>query len=201
MRRKKASKRTRQSAAGDAYVVGGYRDDSWDPDKLGRSIAFVPLAALMFLLGDIFDGHRQQDDPASVPLLTPHTGGGIYPPPLCVVHGGPVFRRACEAVCGLDEWAIALLLPAGPVPDADNCPVPEVVQIVNVPHDPHVAITSLRDGGAVEQGFVVVYQLSGSTVVWGAEYTTALDAIKSVCGCDMSWRPHAVYRPKASLSP
>ena len=28
VRRKKASKRTRQSAAGDAYVVGGLRDDN-----------------------------------------------------------------------------------------------------------------------------------------------------------------------------
>ena len=27
VRHKKATKRTRQSAAGDAYVVGGYRDD------------------------------------------------------------------------------------------------------------------------------------------------------------------------------
>ena len=160
---------------------------------------FVPLAALMFLLGDVFDGHKQQDDPASVPLLTPHTGGGIDPPPLWVVHGKPAFRRVCKAVCGHDEWAIVVLLPAGPVPDADECPIPEVVRMVNVPHHPHVAITSLRDGGAVERGPVVVYQPSRSTAVCGAEYTTALDAIKSVCGCDVSWRSHAVYRPKAAL--
>ena len=70
----------------------------------------------------------------------------------------------------------------------------------NVPHDPHVAVTSLRDGGAVEQGSVVVYQPSCSTAVWGA--TTALDTIKSFCGCDLAWRPHAVYRPqKVVLSP
>ena len=103
VRRKKASKRTKQSAAGDAYVVGGYRDDSWDPDNPGPSMPFVPLAALMFLLGDVFDSHRQQDNAASVPLLTPHTGGGIDPPPVWVVHGGPAFRRACEAVCGRNE--------------------------------------------------------------------------------------------------
>ena len=36
---------------------------------------FFPLAALLFLLGDIFEGYQQQDDPASVPLLTPHAGG------------------------------------------------------------------------------------------------------------------------------
>ena len=36
--------------------------------------------------------------------------------------------------------------------------------------------------------------------MWGAEYTTALDAIKSICGCDVYWRPHAVYRPKVALS-
>ena len=71
----------------------------------------------------------------------------------------------------------------------------------NVPHDPHVAVTSLRDGGAVEQGSVVVYQPSCSATVWGAEYTTALDAIKSICGCDLAWRPHAVYRPRVVLSP
>ena len=70
-----------------------------------------------------------------------------------------------------------------------------------MPHDPHVAITSLRDRGPVEQGSVVVYQPSRSTAVWRAEHITALDAIKSVCGCDVYWRQHAVYRPKVALSP
>ena len=58
---------------------------------------------------------------------------------------------------GCSEWAIVLLLPAGPVPDADECSFPEVVRMSNVPHDPHVAVTSLRDGGVVERGSVVVY--------------------------------------------
>ena len=71
----------------------------------------------------------------------------------------------------------------------------------NVRHDPHAAITSLRDGGAVEQDSVLVDHPSCSTTVWGAEYTRALDAIKSVCGCDVAWRPHAVYQPKVVLSP
>ena len=48
---------------------------------------------------------------------------------------------------------------------------------------------------------MVVYQPSCSATVWGAEYTTALDAIKSVCGSDLVWRPHAVYRPTVVLSP
>ena len=73
--------------------------------------------------------------------------------------------------------------------------------MVNVPHGPHVAVTLLRDKGAVEQGSVVVYRPSCSTAVWGAEYVTALDAIKSVCGCAVTCRPRAVYRPKAALSP
>ena len=201
VRRKKASKRNRPSAAGDVYVVGGYREEGWDPANPGLSMPFVPLAALLFLLGDVFEGYQQQDDPASVPLLTPHAGGGISPPPLWVVHGRPAFSRACAAVHKCSEWAIVLLLPAGPIPDPDEYSVPEVVRMSNVPHDPHVAVTSLRDGGAVEQGSVVVYQPSCSATVWGAEYTTALDAIKSVCGCDLAWRPHAVYRPRVVLSP
>ena len=48
---------------------------------------------------------------------------------------------------------------------------------------------------------MVVYQPPRSTEVWWAEYTTALDAFKSICGCDVHWRPHAVYRPKAAHSP
>ena len=40
---------------------------------------FMPLAALMFPLADVFHGHGQQDDPASVPLLTPHAEGGLSP--------------------------------------------------------------------------------------------------------------------------
>ena len=162
---------------------------------------FVPLAARLFLLGDVFDGYRQRDDPSSVPLLTPHARGGIDPSPLWVVYGRPAFSRACAAVRGCDKWAIVLLLLAGPVPDADEGSVPEVLRMAKVPHDPHVPVTSLRDGGTVEQGSVVVYRPSSSTTVWGAEYTTALDTIKSVCGCDAAWRPHAVYRPKAVMSP
>ena len=66
---------------------------------------------------------------------------------------------------------------------------------------PHVAVTSLRDGRAVEQGSVVVYQPSCSTTEWGAEYIAALDAINSFCGCDLAWRPHAVHQPKVVMSP
>ena len=201
VRRKKASKRTRQGTTGDVYVVGGYREEGWDPANPGQSMPFVPLAALLFLLGDVFEGYRQQDDPAPVPVLTPHAGGGINPLPRWVTHGRPAFSRACAAVRGCSEWAIVLVQPARPFPDPDECFVPEVVRMSNVPQDPHVAVTSLRDGGAVEQGYVVVYQPSCSTAVWGAEYTTALDAIKSVCGCDLAWRPHAVYQPKEVLSP
>ena len=76
VRRKMASKRTRQSTSGYVYVVGGYTDDNWDPDCPRPSMPFVPLAALLFLLGNVFDGHRQQDDCESVRLLTPHAGGG-----------------------------------------------------------------------------------------------------------------------------
>ena len=58
VRRKKASKRNRQSATGDVYVVGGYREEGWDPANPGLSMPFVPLAALLFLLGDVFEGYR-----------------------------------------------------------------------------------------------------------------------------------------------
>ena len=171
VRRKKASKRNRQSTAGDVYVLGGYMEEGWDPANPGLSMPFVPLAALLFLLGDVFEGYQQQDDPASVPLLTPHAGGGVNLSPLWVVHGRPAFSRACAAVHGCSEWAIVLVLPAGPVPDPDEYSVPEVVQISNVPHDPHVAVTSFRDGGALEQGSVVVYQPSCSaTVLRGGVY-------------------------------
>ena len=157
VRHKKASKRTRQSTTGDTHVVGGYRDDNWDLDCLGPSMSCVPVAALMFLLGDVFDGHRQRDDPASVPVLTPHARGGHSPPPLWVVHGRPTFDRTCKAVWGRAEWAIVLVLPSGPALDADESPVLEVVRMDKLPHDPQVSVTSLRDGGAVEQGIVVVY--------------------------------------------
>ena len=113
----------------------------------------------------------------------------------------PVFRRACKAARGHTEWAIVLLLPTGPILDVDESPVPEVVQMVNVPDDPHVAITSLHAGGAVQQGSVLVYQPTHSTAVWGAENTTALDAVKSVCGCNVFWQPHAAYQPKTALFP
>ena len=92
---------------------------------------------------------------------------GLDPPPLWVVHGESAFDRACKAVWGLAEWAIVLLVLAGPAPNADASPVPEVVRLDKVPHDPHVAVTSLREDGVVEPGTVVVYQPHRSMTVWG----------------------------------
>ena len=92
-------------------------------------------------------------------------------------------------------------MPAGLAPDADKTPVPEVAKLVNVPHDPHVAVTLLGDGGAVEQGTVVVYQPHGPMAVWDAEFATALEVIGSICGCEIHWRPHEVHRPNDVLSP
>ena len=40
----------------------------------------------------------------------------------------------------------------------------------------------------------MVYQPHGSMTVWGAEYGKALEAIRSVSGCDVNWRPHGVHR-------
>ena len=76
-------------------MVGGYREEGWDPEKPGPSMPFVPLAALLFLLGDVFEGYRQQVDPASVPLLTPNTRGGIEPSPRVFqgVRGGAMVQR------------------------------------------------------------------------------------------------------------
>ena len=51
------------------YVAGRYRHDNWDPDCPGPSTLFVPLAAVMLLLGDVFDSRREQDAPESVPCL------------------------------------------------------------------------------------------------------------------------------------
>ena len=92
-------------------------------------------------------------------------------------------------------------MPAGPAPDDDAGPVPEVVSLDKVPHDPHVIVTSLRARGAVDQGTVVVYQPHGSMTVWGAEYTTALDAIRSMCGCGVHSRQHGAHRPKVVHTP
>ena len=63
------------------------------------------------------------------------------------------------------------------------------------PHDPQVAVTLLHEGGVVEQGTMVVYQPHGSLMVWGAEVATALEAIGSICGCDVHYRPLGVHRP------
>ena len=53
-------------------------------------------------------------------------------------------------VWGREDWAIVLLLPSGPALDADESRVLDVVRLDKVPLDPHVAVTSLCDGGAVE---------------------------------------------------
>ena len=65
VRRKKARKRNRQSTAGDVYVVGGYREEGWDPANPGLSMPFVPLAALLFLLEDVFEGYYSLHTPGA----------------------------------------------------------------------------------------------------------------------------------------
>ena len=37
--------------------MGGYREEGWEPANLGLSMPFVPLAALLILLGDVFEGY------------------------------------------------------------------------------------------------------------------------------------------------
>ena len=97
------------------------------------------------------------------------------------------------------ERSIVLLMPGSPVPHTDDTPVHEVVKLVNVPHHPHVAVTSLREGGVVERGTIVVYKPHGSAAVWGAKFATVLEAIRSICECDVHWRPHDVHRPRDAL--
>ena len=112
---------------------------------------FIPPASVMFLLREFFNGHQQQDDPAWAPLLTPHARGDLDPPPLWVVQRESALDTACKAVWGRAEWAIVLLVRAGTAPDADASLVPKL-RLDNVPHDPHVVVTSLHERGAVEQG-------------------------------------------------
>ena len=61
---------------GHGGCVCGYGEEQWSPECPGASMPFAPLAALMFLIGDVYNGHRQQDDPASVPLVPRMRGGG-----------------------------------------------------------------------------------------------------------------------------
>ena len=99
------------------------------------------------------------------PLLR-HVAGAVLALRFYGLYTGGRRLRACKAVWGREKWAIVLLLPSGVAPDVDESPVPQVVKLDKVPHDPHV-----------------------SMAVWGAEYTIALDAFKSICGCDIHWRP------------
>ena len=109
----------------------------------------VRPVCLMFLSRDVFDGHGQQQDAVSVPL-TPHAGDGLDPLSLPVVHGMSAFERACKAVWGRAEWAIVMLVPGGPAPDADGSAFPEVDKLDNLPHGPHVVVILLHEGGAVD---------------------------------------------------
>ena len=68
---KKATKRTRQFV-GDEYVLDGDKDNDRNPGRPRLSMPFVAVAAMMFLLREVFDGPRQQNDPALVPFLTAH---------------------------------------------------------------------------------------------------------------------------------
>ena len=50
-----------------------------------------------------------------------------------------------------------LLVPRGGASDPHALPVPELVRMERVPHDPQMAITSLVQVGAVDQGTLVVF--------------------------------------------
>ena len=51
----------------------------------------------------------------------------------------------------------------------------------------------------MERGVFVVYKPHGSVAVWGVEFVIALEAIGSICGCDVHWQPHAVHQPGDAL--
>ena len=53
-------------------------------------------------------------------------------------------------------------------------------------------------GGAGSSGGISAH---GSMTVWGAKYTTALEAIMSICVCGVQWRVHGVHRPNVVLLP
>ena len=89
--RKKATKRTRRSTIGDLYIVGADNGKQWSPEWRTVSMPFHPQVALMFLPGDVYDGHQEQDNPASVPLLTSHVGDGVSTMALWVAHGAQHF--------------------------------------------------------------------------------------------------------------
>ena len=50
------------------------------------------------------------------------------------------------------------------------------------------------------QGTVVVSEPRGSMALWGAKFPEALQAMGSVCGCDIHWWPQRVHQPNDPLS-
>ena len=155
----------------------------------------VPLAALLFLLGAVFEGYQQQDDPASVPLLTPNAGGGISPPPLWVVHGRLAFSRKCASgqLSFCYQQAPSRIRMSNRSRKWFGCPACHTIRT----SPSRRCVMAAR----WNRGLWWCTSPPAPQQFWGAEYTTALDAIKSVCGCDLAWRPHAVYRPRVVLSP
>ena len=47
----------------------------------------------------------------------------------------------------------------------------------------------------------MVYQPHGSMAVWGAEFAKALEAMGSICRCNIHLQPHEVHGPNDVLSP
>ena len=104
----------------------------------------------MFLLRTSLMGIINKTIRRRSPFLPHIHGVALNPPPLWAVHRISALDRACTAVWGWADWAIVLLVLAGPTPNAVAIPVPGVVKLDSAPHDPHVAVTSLQEGGAVE---------------------------------------------------
>ena len=79
---KKAIKRTWMSATGDAYVVGGYRDQhrTPDPDRVPWDIhAFRSPGLLDVPIGGCLQRTWTARGPSVGASLTPHAGGGVNP--------------------------------------------------------------------------------------------------------------------------
>ena len=198
VRHKKATKRTKISATGDAYVVGGYKNQYWKPDCLGTSMPFTPPASLMVVLGMSLTDIGNKRTRCRCLSSRRMQGVAYTPRSPWVVHGEDAFHGECATVWGRAEWAIVLLLPTPPARDADETRIPR--------HDGQCAARPLC------HSHVAAGRWSGGTGDGGGSPATRFDGGVEhesryraqglwvhICRCETYGRPHDVHGPREAL--
>ena len=176
--------------------VGGYRRlGSLSPPTQGA--AYHQPGALMYILRDVLADGKHQAPNADVARLEPLRPQPHAPKPVWLVTTDDQCARAMEQAQLRTEWVIVQVGMGQPRPL--GLPRGRTLLVATtMPHDPHMAVQTLRDQPE-DTGQQVVHQRGGPA--WLREHQTALRSwTNTIIGAEVRFHDHLAIRPNDTVA-